>query len=84
MSKKKTTTLGDIVCGRGLEHKKHCVWALDPEWGLTGHFVHRVPIDCCTIQDLWNANEQKTKELADLKEELTSLKARLYDFEHEE
>ena len=59
-----------------LQHKDGCIAM--PGW------VHRVPIDCTTLPQLWTQLSSQEEEIKDLKAKIVSLKAKLWDYEHEE
>lgn len=65
-----------------LGHKPGCVFVDPARPDMVGS--HRIPIDCVTVDDLWKALEKERKIVADLSKQLVELKARLYDYEHEE
>jgi len=46
-------------------------------------WVHRVPIDCTTLPQLWAQLSSRADEIDDLKTKIVSLKAKLWDYEHE-
>lgn len=46
--------------------------------------LHRTPIDCVTVPDLWKALEEQREEVKTLEAQAVAIKAKLYDLEHED
>lgn len=59
-------------------HKEGCIWGDDPA------NAHRTPVDCVTIADLCKALGSERDRVRELKAEIVTLKARLYDLEHQD
>jgi hypothetical protein len=57
--------------------KEGCILDISP-----GH-AHRVPIDCVTVDDLWNSIDARKKDIERLEKENMRLKAEVYDLQQE-
>jgi hypothetical protein len=57
---------------------------MDHKPGCIQDGIHRVPIDCVTVKDLWDNIDRQRKEIEGKDKLLQELKARIYDLEHEE
>jgi hypothetical protein len=66
-----------------LEHKPGCIWSDDEKSRKEGLF-HRVPIDCCTVEDLLQEIKDLKAEGEKKDEKLKKMALEIYDLETEE